>query len=78
MRIRWEKITEETQRYYEQHLITDLLGDLIVINVNGGIGRSNGAIRNHAMDNEIAALNFIEKESRRREKHGYTLKYIDF
>jgi len=69
--LRWEHRSK--QRYYEAHLGTDLMEDIVLTKVWGGIGKRNGRIIHVAYAAPAQALQALQKIIHLREKRGYTL-----
>jgi predicted DNA-binding WGR domain protein len=68
---RWEH--PEKQRFYRVIVSKDLLGDLVLTKVWGGINQSSGKISHHPCSSQQIALTTIESLLKARAKKGYLL-----
>ncbi len=76
--LKW--VNDEKGRYYEAVLQRDLLGDLIVYQLWGGIATKRDGHKSYFCSSKEQAIQYLKKLCKRREQHGYTLKIktIDF
>ena len=71
--IRWERHTEENQRYYFVYLHRDLLGDLILLRAWGGVGKATGQIHKAPVESPEEGLKMIDQIIKKRIQRGYEL-----
>lgn len=71
--LRWEARTDESKRYYRVVLQRDLLGDLILMRVWGGIGRASGQLRQTIVNSVEDGFKKIDTIIKQLIKRGYEL-----
>ena len=64
-------IHPEKQRYYQAHVYTDRLGDLIVRQTWGRLTSRQGGGKSHICVNEQEAEQYLAKLQKRRYYRGY-------
>ena len=69
--LRWER--QSDNRYYLAFLYRDLLGDLILTKVWGGVGKPAGQQLHIPVKTESEGLRMIDEVIKRRWKSGYHL-----
>lgn len=69
--LRWEHPIKK--RYYKIYLSRDLLGDLVVTRVWGGINNANGKISHYCCSSHEDAQKIIKKIAHTRSRHGYVI-----
>jgi predicted DNA-binding WGR domain protein len=69
--LRWERNTDN--RYYLALLYRDLLGDLVLTKVWGGIGKATGQQHNTHVNTVEDGLALIDQIIRKRKQRGYEL-----
>jgi hypothetical protein len=69
--LRWERHADK--RYYLIMLYRDLLGDLVLTKVWGGIGKANGNQYHIPVTSESEGLALIDQVIKRRRQRGYDL-----
>ena len=69
--LRWERHSDK--RYYVAFLCWDLLGDLVLTKVWGGIGKATGQQHNTHANTVADGLALIDMIIKRRRQRGYEL-----
>jgi len=69
--LRWER--QSDKRYYLALLYRDLLGDLVLTKVWGGIGKPTGQQQNVHVKTKAEGLSLIDQVLKRRTQRGYEL-----
>jgi hypothetical protein len=69
--LRWERPSDK--RYYLAMLYQDLLGDLVLTKVWGGVGKPAGQQLHIPINNESEGLAIIDQVIKRRRQRGYEL-----
>jgi len=69
--IRWEN--PQTRRYYVCYLHEDMLGDIILTMVNGGIDSYRGRVRHQLCESTMEGSQLINSIHQRRQQRGYSL-----
>lgn len=64
-------INHEQRRYYRVHLLTDLLGDLVVVRDFGSLDSQRGRVVTTVVSDHAAAIHFIDELNTLRRRHGY-------
>ena len=64
---------EKGTRFYQLSLLKDLLGDWVVVRVNGQINSAMGQIHTSPFESQLQAEEFYQQEYQRRLKRGYAV-----
>ena len=64
---------EKGTRFYQLSLLKDLLGDWVVVRVNGQINSAMGQIHTLPFESQSQAEGFYQQEYQRRLKRGYVV-----
>ena len=67
----WRWINPDRFRYYQVHLVQDLLGDWTLIQVWGALHSRRGGMRMSAVVSYEAGLERIARIGKRRRQRGY-------
>jgi hypothetical protein len=69
--MRW--INEEKRRYYQAHLVRDLLGDLLLVAAWGSLDSKRGNMRSTLVESHADGLVKLQALDKRRRQRGYLL-----
>jgi predicted DNA-binding WGR domain protein len=67
--MRW--INEEKRRYYQAHLVRDLLGDWLLVAAWGSVDSQRGNMRSTLVESHADGLAHLQALDRRRRQRGY-------